>query len=917
MTENRTASDPFAGRNLQLARWTAIVCAYPKLILLITFGIAAIAVGLTILKLTFQPDRNDLISRELDWNKRYIQYVQQFPSNGDPIVIVEVPDNEDGPQQARDFVDALTQLLRQDERHIQDVFDGFDRANLSPALTRTRPWDEFKVAIEQAAHAIPILASESVDQLLAITTGKLRQLQDASTDSNEAAAQIDQLTNLITVIQAAMTGESAAFDTLSNTSETAGREYLVSEDQKLLFMLVTPNIIEGELDVYVPVAAAIRSAIEETKQAFPTVDAGLTGVPVIEADETEVTMIDSTICSIVAVSIISVLLIVAFHGVPMPILAVVSLLVGVAWSFGFLTLAIGHLQLLSVVFTVILLGLGIDFGIHLISRYELVRHNYPDDAAGCQAALTDTTQTMGPGIITGAVTTAIAFGTTLLTDFKGMAEMGLIASIGILLCMIAMFTVFLSFIRLFRWKHAHVQPERQRKIRIFRNRWVVPFARSPKTTVAIVGVVAALSATSLPMTRFDYNLMNLLPEGIDSVNWQDKLLEHSERSVWFGASIVPLDENLSAAREAAGAFAGLPSVSSVGGVGMLFPADEPKKLELINTTKSQLDQGVASIRSSLPPTSGDDHNRLAGQLTLLRTALSFVVNRQDVKDDATIAASLGKLNEQISKLLAHIGSLSDEDAKTQHTNLTDAFGTWRDRNKSMIDSLLSTDPLSLNDLPDQLRSRCVSVDGKAAVIEVFPKGDVYQPEELEPFVHDMRRIDPDITGTCLQVYETSTLMKSSYLMAGLYAFVAVFVLVWLDFRSIINAALCMVPVTVAFMVTFACMQLMGVSINPANIIVLPLLFGMGVDCGVHIMHRYLAAPRQFPLGLSAGTGKGITLTSITTMIGFGTMLMAHHRGIQSLGFVLAVGMGLTLVAALIVMPALLRLRERSVRRQGV
>ncbi len=168
----------------------------------------------------------------------------------------------------------------------------------------------------------------------------------------------------------------------------------------------------------------------------------------------------------------------------------------------------------------------------------------------------------------------------------------------------------------------------------------------------------------------------------------------------------------------------------------------------------------------------------------------------------------------------------------------------------------------------------------------------------------------------VQIYESGALIWRSYLWAGLYALLAVYVIVAFDFQSFSDAMLSLVPVAVGFALTFAAMYLAGVAINPANIIVLPLMFGIGVDSGVHILHRYRQAPYDQPPGMTAGTGKGITLTSLTTMIGFGALLLARHRGIASLGFVLAVGIGLTLIACWTIMPAWLELRNRRRRRRA-
>lgn len=189
------------------------------------------------------------------------------------------------------------------------------------------------------------------------------------------------------------------------------------------------------------------------------------------------------------------------------------------------------------------------------------------------------------------------------------------------------------------------------------------------------------------------------------------------------------------------------------------------------------------------------------------------------------------------------------------------------------------------------------------------------PAFLPGLIADLREVDPEVTGVIFQVYEFGDLMQRAYSQAGLLALGAVLIIIWISFRRLTDALMCLLPVAIGFLWTFGVMWAAGVTLNPANITVLPLMFGIGVDAAVHVLHRYRSHPLEAPPGLSMGTGKGITLTSLTTMIGFAAMMIADHRGIFSLGFVLTVGMGLTLVVCLTVMPAILELRNRSRERR--
>ena len=209
----------------------------------------------------------------------------------------------------------------------------------------------------------------------------------------------------------------------------------------------------------------------------------------------------------------------------------------------------------------------------------------------------------------------------------------------------------------------------------------------------------------------------------------------------------------------------------------------------------------------------------------------------------------------------------------------------------------------------------ISEDGRRYALEVCPAvgpelHGPLEPSFLRRFIADMRSVDLDVTGVIAQIFYSGDLIKTSYEWAGLYALAAVFALVLFDFMRIGSALLCLLPVAMGFAATFGVMWLCGMQVNPANIIVLPLMFGIGVDSGVHILHRYRMDHVNRPLGLTAGTGKGVAVTSLTAVIGFGCLVLARHRGIQSLGFTLATGICLTMLACLIAMPAWLELRTR-------
>ena len=889
-------------REQLLTRWVGLACDHPRIVLTIAIGLAVLSLAWTVMNLSFKSDRNALIDQDLPWNRSYLDYLESFAGNDDLIVVVTVPETNEGPAQARRFVDALAQELGGLTDYVGNIDHGFDPGEVSPALIRMLPADRFKQRLDQIEQSQAVLnASGIVPFVTAISTSMVRQ-QDQM-DASSALHELDRFGGFFESVGDVMLGRAQPHEPMEILDPAPAWQYLSSVDGRLLFVRVEPKAIEGQLDPFVTSVRQVRAAIARTTKRAPGVVAALTGVPVMEVDETVMTFKDSTKCSLVAIVSIAALLIFAFHGWVKPLLALIALLIGVIWTFGFLTIAIGYLQLLSIIFTVILLGLGIDFGIHLITRFELVRHSYGEGPSGFREAMIDTVRSTGPGIITGAITVAAAFGTTVLTKFRGMAEMGLIAAVGIILCLVSMLSVFPALMRLYNWRVRHVKPVHERPISVFEHAWLLPFVHRPGLTVFIAAVVVGVCAWTIPRIRYDYNLMNLMPRGVSSVEAYQLILEHNAQSVWFAVSMVP---NRDRARQCTKQLYEMDSVLEVGGIGRLWPRDEAEKLEQIRAVRQRLGPVLQ------PPAAGESAEASATLLrqqigtleTMIRMAPALY---PAVRDDHQLAAALDQLAERMRTAGAAIGALDEQVAAARLASLNGAFVQWRDGLRRRIDEALSAHPLQVDQLPSSLHREAVGRDGSFA-IKVFPKGNVYDPVQMEQFIEQVSRIDHHLTGTIVQIYKSSDLIKTSYMLAGLYALMVVSALVYLDFRYLLDAVLCLVPVSIAFVTMFGVMWLANVDVNPANIIVLPLLFGIGVGSGVHMLHRYRQAPRRRPPGLTEGTGKGILLTNATTMIGFASMLLAHHRGINSLGFVLTVGLGLTLLACLTVMPAILRMR---------
>jgi uncharacterized protein len=220
--------------------------------------------------------------------------------------------------------------------------------------------------------------------------------------------------------------------------------------------------------------------------------------------------------------------------------------------------------------------------------------------------------------------------------------------------------------------------------------------------------------------------------------------------------------------------------------------------------------------------------------------------------------------------------------------------------------MTTTDPILVDELPENIRSQFASEDGSRYLVSIYPKEQVWDIEFLGRFVEQMFRLDPRTTGMPPIFYVLIDYIRRDGTLAAILTLIVVFFLLWIDFRSLRMALLAMIPLGVGAIWMVGIMQLFGMMLNIVNVIGIPLILGIGIDDGVHILHRYKSEGHGKLDIVFSSTGKAVVLTSLTTMLAFGSLGFAVYRGLASLGLTLMIGVGTALLATLLVLPALLR-----------
>ena len=635
----------------------------------------------------------------------------------------------------------------------------------------------------------------------------------------------------------------------------------------------------------VPYALTLRlcSAI------FRTSKRGVTGGDALDNDEMVAAQRDTVLATLLALLSVAVLFIAAFRQVWRPLLVMSMLILALCWTIGLTTLTVGQLNILSISFLPLLIGLGIDFGIHLLARYGEERAVQADFDIALQTAFIRT----GPGVAAAALTTALAFYAVTLTDFQGLAELGIIAGSGMLLCLLASFTVLPAMLAIY---------ERQRHVpagvwQAFEHDPLGSIMRIPWLTAGIIGLATLAGIFLLPIPQFDYNLLNLQAEDTESVVWENRLHDGSGRSSWYALSIVDSVDEL---RRQTTRFEALPAVERVDSIASLLPEDQDVRIPLVK----QLADYVTDIE-------GDWANPepvILDELQTLLRKIRFKLQRDPNDWDADKRPSETDLNAARDALRAMQARLGNQAEETTSALLNDfqqhLMADFADKLAFLQDNVDPT-PITLADVPPRLRKRFVGKSGRY-LLQVFARDNIWEREAMQAFVKQLQTLDANVTGPPVIAFYSIRQIQEGYARGGLYAMIVIIAIIIILFRHVKPTLLALVPVLFGGLWTIAGMALLDLDLNMANLIILPLFLGIAVDDGIHIVHRMLESPKAAQSPLAHSTGKAIVLTSLTTMVGFGSLMIARHNGIFSLGLLSVLAVTCSLVASLVVLPLILR-----------
>lgn len=853
-------------------------------------GLAVVSAGAGVYyaatHLTMFTNTTDLLSDKLAFRKNYDELRAAFPQLSDNIIIVIDGDNADVVAHASR---AMAARVRAQPELFPYVYDPVD----DPFFVRNGLLylgvDELSDLSDRIAAAQPLLGTLAKDPSL---RGFFEVLGLAADDIAAGNTEPSTVTKVFTKLQAAVTARLEKRPYLLSWREMmAGKE---SEDDLHHVIVVQPRLDYSSLQPAHAAMAALRNiAAEIPPMGGSHVRVRLTGAAALQDEELASVSKGAGIAGILSLVLVTLLLVIGLRSVRLIVASLVTLMVGLAWAASFAAIAIGHLNLISVTFAVLFIGVGVDFGIQFCMRYGEAIARGEETAR----ALRNTANGVGGALTLAAGAAAIGFFSFVPTAYVGLSELGMIAGVSMFIAWFANLTVLPALLALMPISPRHGAPPKGLGL-TGSGEPTLGFVLRHPVTITVGALVLGLAAvTQLPRARFDFNPINLNDPTTEAVRTFHDLIRWDPSSAY---TISVLAKNLDAAQALAARLDKLPEVDSTRTLADFVPAHQDEKLSIV--------QGMALflfpvLEDAKPRPAPDPKERLAATQAFR------------AKLDALAASPhAGALAGPARRLSKDLGTLIEEQGASGLIDLENSLlATLPSRLRQLRESL-HPEQVTLADLPADLRAREIAPDGRA-LVTVVPAGDMSNNVNLRRFVNAVEKVAPNATDNPVVILAAGDAVVHAFEQAGIYSAAGIVVLLLFVMRNVVDTVFVLTPLALAAVLTVAFTVLLGLPFNFANIIALPLLLSLGVGYGIYLVLRHRATQGVAAV-LATNTPRAVLFSALTTMCSFGTLAVSHHRGTQSMGILLTISLSLALVCTLVVLPAMQELRDRRAARRN-
>lgn len=848
-------------------------------------AVASLLLGVyAALNLGVNSDNLRLLSPDLPFMQQHREFARLFPTLDNSLIVVVDGQN---PELARDGAEALRQALAARPEHFRDAYVPGGGAFFERYGLLYRSVGDLEEFSDQLVQVQPLIAELERGATLSSVVGLIRR-------GLEQAGKVGPKPE----------DWSAVLDRIGSATVEVYDEYPLSISWEDLLLrgsaleISTRRVIVVDPILDFDSVFAARGAISEIREAAAElglapergVRVRITGNPALNYEEMLGMAWDVGWTGLLSFAGVALLIWIAFRSKRLVTAALITLVVGLIWTTAFAAAAIGHLNLISICFTVLFIGLGVDFAIHLGMNYLELRRQ----AQGHAAALRGAVEICGTSLVLCAITTTIGFYSFVPTDYLGLAELGLIAGTGMLVILAQTLTLFPALMTL------GLQPsdsERLREVRHTRVPGEAWLNAHPGTVLVVSTALAAVSLALVPRLYLDPNVVrmrNLETESVQAFN--ELLADRDLASPWTIDWIAP---DLATAVTKAQQLRALPTVKRALTLADFVPSEQDEKLAILADLELILEPMQREGESTLPESPDV-------QVAALRELRDFLERSLVDTKRSPLRRSIRLLKHKLDEFLERVDR--EHDPAGALARLEQILLGSFPQQITRLRGALAPGPLAFADLPAEIVHRMRAPTGQARV-QVFASENLENQGSLVRFVDSTSAILPRATGMAVDLVEFARTTAAALRQALLVALLAIAIIVWLLWRNLGDTLFVLLPLLLGALLTLGAMALFGLSFNFANIVVIPLLLGIGVDTGIHLMHRSKTVTSGDEL-LATVTARAAFFSAATTIVSFGNLAISGHRGIRSLGVLLVLSMCIMLLANLVFLPALLAVRAR-------
>ncbi|ACK84586.1 MMPL family transporter [Methylorubrum extorquens] len=838
-------------------RWLVLVAAA----LLTVAGVGAAAHLFRI-----NTDVERLIEPSVSWRKDEIAFEKAFPQRTN--LVAAVIDGET-PEIAEEAAARFAEALKAHRSEIETVYrpDGgpfFDRNGLL-LMSQEELEQTTQRLIEQQGLLGPLAADPSLRGVMRVLSLGVKGVKSGDAKLEDLAQPMEQIDGTLRKV---LDGQRAR---MSWQTLLAGGRSETTDTRK--FVMIQPVLDYNALEPGREATKLIRRlAAEQNIDAAHGLRIRLTG-PVAVADDEFATLADDAFLNYsLTTAAIVLFLWLALRSGPLVISVLITTFAGLVVTAALGLIMVGELNPISVAFAALFVGLGIDFGIQFAVRYRADRY----ELGSVDAALRGAARGVGWSLTLAAVSLLAGFFAFLPTQFRGVSELGLIAGVGMIVAYLFSLTLLPALIAVFNPRGEKRAVETTWMAGV--DHWIIEHR---KWVLIFVGVITVAGIPLLLKLPFDSNPMHLRSPKVESIATYLDLIKDPATSP---NSIDVLAPNVDAVPALSKRLEGLDAVAKVISIDTFVPRDQDQKLATIQETAQLLAPALNPARKPPPPTDAENVKALKETAAALKTIANG--------DSAGAKAA-----DRLSGTLDTLAAAPAEKREAASVALTTDLKTLMSR----LSGLLDPKKITLDNLPKPLKAEWVTSDGRAR-IEVHPKGDSNDDEVLRRFAKEVQTVDPHATGAPIATTESSYTILGAFVQAGLTALALIFILLSVALRKPWDVAMTLGPLVLATLWTLMALKVIGMPLNFANIIALPLMLAVGVAFHIYYVIAWRAGVVDM---LASSLTRAIFFSALTTGTAFGSLMLSSHPGTASMGELLALSLFFTLIAAFFVVPAFL------------